>query len=275
MSESHRRPGKIPTPYDDWKPPLNSDSGLPDYWPMPPRSVVLKFEDIPHAHSLTLSQNGGRTLSKVSNRHISSLEKFPESLASLTSLFEQPREELCEAATFLMNASSATIFAQFKTKWKQFLFSLERAHLKTVRLSKHGAGRVWAQEERERQKVDPLLLYLRESRNEAEHGVEEVVLEGPASLSIGTPKGYSGAMADVVMGDGTIVVTHRMNSIPCVLTRRAWDVRVNSIVVRNHAKVKPPTMHMSKHIDSLDPIAFACLALNYHRDALLRSSRVN
>jgi hypothetical protein len=263
--------------YEIWKAGLSTHRflGPPLHPSSAPYQVALRVDDIPHGESVVVT--AGRVQRIRLPARVPTGDGAPESLpsmrANLPPEFALAAEEIEEATAFLATAVAASSFERFRAAWKHFLLSLGRTHAKTIRLAKHGAGKEWARSEQQLHLTDPLLYYLREARNEAEHGVAEVVLRGTDSISLGPAPGTGGLLPDVLFGDGALTVRGRPGTCPLLITRTAWRPLLCAVTNKKGANVPLPAAHLGNQIRGEDPISVGRFGLTYHRRALAAAAR--
>ena len=262
-------PGATATPVAHRPPWLTYHAG-------PPRHVGLRVDEIPHRGSVVVTADGVYDLGRrpaLGAAQYGEPECAPSLRDEVPAVFGPVVEELDEAADSLARAIRAETFEAFRPAWKHFLLSLDRARAKIQRLAKFGAGKAWATAEREHQHRDPLLRYLHEARNETEHGVEEVVLQGHAAVGFGPAPGTGGLMPNMYMDDGRVLLEFTHGAAPMQVTHTAWGVQPRPVMDRHGRSWPVPPQFAGLPADML-VLAMGRAALRYYQDALRRGVAV-
>ncbi|MCC6927331.1 hypothetical protein [Novosphingobium sp.] len=154
--------------------------------------------------------------------------------------------------------------ADFETHWLDFLVQWKGVYSKIQQAAKDSPAEIqWFGAVNQERRRDPLLRWLFEARNDAEHGLGRTTSRIGHNIYLGPASGESGVF-DVRFGDGGIEVVRSDGSVvENAYTVEAMPVHLVAVSERDGIrKVEPPTEHFGKSIDR-SPIVAAELGFNW------------
>ncbi len=158
---------------------------------------------------------------------------------------KQAKERLSAAEVALTKIEKAVSLQDMESAWHDLLVAASTVYSKLEQGSKgSGPSEAWFGRRKNERKSDPLLQYVHQARNSAEHSIEEVARGAEVSVSIGAgdlKPGESFGLAQTP--DGYLVPA--TTGDPTKLQVRGRHVRLVSVQNRG-ATFDPPKTHLGQ-----------------------------
>ena len=179
----------------------------------------------------------------------------------------QAREELSEAAKAVVAMRQAQNLDALEVAWKEFLKRIDRTWNKAEgHYYRSPKWHSWSEKYACLRTKDPLLLYLRQSRNVEEHSIEPIAIRQPSRLTLDGIPDASGHKAlfikEMRMENGHVYID--TGGTPAVMNFSPGHIRLVPVTQRG-VTYQPPTMHMGRAVDSNDLLGIADLAFNFYK----------
>ena len=171
----------------------------------------------------------------------------------------------------------AETFADFQDEWYFFLVSFKTVYTALEQASKAtGPDQVWFGLKKSERKNDPLLRYLYQARDDAEHGLSEGLDLEPGSLAIGVNREGASThihIEELRLEDGVAHVKgfKGLDDKPVLIEHSAPKAVLRTVICRGPVSYHPPSEHLGKSLANPSPLNVAELGFS-HLTELVREA---
>ncbi len=179
--------------------------------------------------------------------------------------FAAAKEKLEIAKSKLAAMKAARNLDQLAHLWIEFLTEQHRVYLRLRKATEKGPGKGWFDRILHDQRNDDLLKYVLHARDAAEHGIEAVTQKRGGGFAVRAKEGLKSIHIKHMAINPRPGVALEMDSETAAQVDVIFHSNsVHLVAVTDRGTVyQPPKEHLGDHINNLNPISVAELAIAY------------
>lgn len=168
----------------------------------------------------------------------------------------------------LTEIADSQSYEEFTDLWYTFLVAAKNVYTTLEQGAKVSAqSRQWFGAKKNERRQDPLLQYMFQARDDAEHGIEAVteLVEGNLFIGITSDGPTNGPVIRTMemREDGTVFIDGVQRDPSAAIRETPSTAKLVPVVGRGHIVYPPPSHHLGKQLEDQGPFHVAKLTLDY------------